>query len=95
MAIITGSSQGLGKAFAVKLLEAGALVCLSDVNSSTGKIYYMLERVNCLKGKNHNMLANFSSLNQRIIRNIKLIVLMISFCHLWKILKWYKNLYCY
>jgi len=36
LAIITGSSQGLGKAFAVKLLEAGALVCLSDVNSSTG-----------------------------------------------------------
>ena len=30
--VITGSAQGLGKAFAVKLLEAGAKVCLSDLN---------------------------------------------------------------
>ena len=30
--IITGSAQGLGKAFAVKLLEAGANICLSDIN---------------------------------------------------------------
>ena len=27
---------GLGKAFAVELLKAGAYVCLSDVNSDTG-----------------------------------------------------------
>jgi len=36
LAIITGSSQGLGKAFACKLLEAGGLVCLSDINETTG-----------------------------------------------------------
>ena len=30
--IITGSAKGLGKAFAVKLLEAGANICLSDIN---------------------------------------------------------------
>lgn len=37
LVIITGSSQGLGKAFAVVLLEAGASVCLSDVNPETGE----------------------------------------------------------
>ena len=37
LVIITGSSQGLGKAFAVKLLAAGATVCLSDVNESQGE----------------------------------------------------------
>jgi len=36
-AVITGSTQGLGKAFAVRLLEAGAKVCLSDVNTSVGE----------------------------------------------------------
>jgi len=36
-AVITGSAQGLGKAFAVRLLEAGAKVCLSDVNISVGE----------------------------------------------------------
>ena len=30
--IITGSAQGLGRAFAMKLLEAEAKVCLSDLN---------------------------------------------------------------
>ena len=30
--IITGSGQGMGKAFATKLLENGAKVCISDVN---------------------------------------------------------------
>ena len=35
--IITGSAQGLGKAFAVRLLENGAKTCLSDVNECTGK----------------------------------------------------------
>ncbi|XP_048733143.1 15-hydroxyprostaglandin dehydrogenase [NAD(+)]-like [Ostrea edulis] len=32
VAIITGSAQGLGKAFARALLERGSKVCLSDVN---------------------------------------------------------------
>lgn len=36
-AIITGSAQGLGKAFAVRLLEAGAKVCLSDLNTALGE----------------------------------------------------------
>ena len=34
--VITGSAGGLGKAFAVKLLELGGKVCLSDVNTSLG-----------------------------------------------------------
>lgn len=34
--IITGSGQGLGRAFAVRLLEHGARVCLSDYNLETG-----------------------------------------------------------
>ena len=29
--------MGLGKAFATKLLEAGALVCISDVDETTGR----------------------------------------------------------
>lgn len=36
LAIITGSGQGLGKAFACKLLQAGAFVCLSDVDEVLG-----------------------------------------------------------
>ena len=35
--IVTGSAQGLGKAFAVKLLEAGAKVCISDLKEEDGK----------------------------------------------------------
>lgn len=35
--VITGSAQGLGKAFAVKLLEAGAKVCLSDLRQENGE----------------------------------------------------------
>merc|ERR1719204_964935 len=35
--IITGSAQGLGKAFAIRLLAAGAKVCLSDVNTEVGE----------------------------------------------------------
>merc|ERR1719204_1408762 len=35
--IITGSAQGLGKAFAIRLLGAGAKVCLSDVNTEVGE----------------------------------------------------------
>jgi len=37
LSIITGSAQGLGKAFAVRLLAAGAKVCLSDINSEVGE----------------------------------------------------------
>merc|ERR1719239_1345286 len=37
LAIITGSAQGLGKAFAIRLLAAGAKVCLSDINSEVGE----------------------------------------------------------
>ena len=36
LVIITGSASGLGKAFANKLLESGALVCISDVNEANG-----------------------------------------------------------
>jgi len=34
--LITGSAQGLGKAFAVRLLAAGAKVCISDVREEGG-----------------------------------------------------------
>ena len=37
VAIITGSAQGLGKAFAIRLLDGGARVCLSDVNRNKGE----------------------------------------------------------
>jgi len=37
LAIITGSGQGLGKAFAANLLSEGARVCLSDVRVDTGE----------------------------------------------------------
>ena len=36
LVIITGSGMGLGKAFASKLLEAGALVCISDIDEAIG-----------------------------------------------------------
>ena len=36
--IITGSAQGLGKAFANILLDLGAQVCISDVNVDVGNI---------------------------------------------------------
>merc|ERR1711892_265768 len=35
--VITGSAQGLGKAFAIRLLCAGARVCLSDLKQDTGE----------------------------------------------------------
>ena len=35
--VITGSAQGLGKAFAVRLLSAGARVCISDLKQETGE----------------------------------------------------------
>ena len=34
--IITGSAQGIGKAYAAKLLENGAKICLADLNENTG-----------------------------------------------------------
>merc|ERR1711935_151452 len=35
--VITGSGQGIGKAFAARLLDAGAKVCLSDVTMELGE----------------------------------------------------------
>lgn len=35
--IITGAAQGLGKAFAARLLEAGAKVCISDIDQKVGE----------------------------------------------------------
>ena len=35
--VITGSAQGLGKAFAIRLLCAGARVCISDLKQETGE----------------------------------------------------------
>ena len=37
VAIITGSAQGLGKAFAARLLEVGVKVCISDLNRDKGE----------------------------------------------------------
>ena len=37
VSIITGSAQGLGKAFAARLLEAGGKACISDVNEDKGE----------------------------------------------------------
>ena len=37
VAIITGSAQGLGKAFAARLLEVGVKVCISDLNKEKGE----------------------------------------------------------
>ena len=37
VAIITGSAQGLGKAFAARLLEVGVKVCISDLNKDKGE----------------------------------------------------------
>lgn len=35
-AIITGSAQGFGKEFAIRLLREGAKVCISDKNEDLG-----------------------------------------------------------
>ena len=37
VAAITGSARGIGRAIAVKLLEAGAKVCLSDLDRAQGE----------------------------------------------------------
>ena len=36
LAIVTGSAKGFGKEFAIRLLENGARVCISDVNKDAG-----------------------------------------------------------
>jgi 3-oxoacyl-[acyl-carrier protein] reductase len=36
-AIITGGAQGLGFEFARRLVDAGAKVCISDINVSVGE----------------------------------------------------------
>ena len=36
VAIITGSAQGFGKEFAIRLLDKGGKVCISDVNVDLG-----------------------------------------------------------
>ena len=36
VAIVTGSAKGFGKEFAVRLLENGAKVCVSDVDEQAG-----------------------------------------------------------
>ena len=38
MCLVTGSAQGLGKAFAVRLLQAGARVAISDIREEGGKV---------------------------------------------------------
>ena len=37
VAVITGSARGIGRAIAVKLLEAGARVCISNTNRIKGE----------------------------------------------------------
>ena len=36
IAIVTGSAKGFGKEFAIRLLENGARVCVTDVNEAVG-----------------------------------------------------------
>ena len=37
IAIVTGSARGFGKEFAVRLLDRGAKVCISDVDEKAGE----------------------------------------------------------
>ena len=46
IAVVTGSGQGLGRAFAKNLLKEGARVCISDLNAVTG-----LATVNSLRSE--------------------------------------------
>ena len=45
--------MGLGKAFATKLLEAGAMVCISDVDEATGKKWLQNRLISAGLLKNH------------------------------------------
>ena len=54
--VITGSAQGLGKAFARRLLKGGARVCISDIREEGGKKtlaefgqYFGLEKVHFIR----------------------------------------------
>ena len=38
IAIVTGSARGFGKEFAIRLLNNGSKVCISDVNEAAGEI---------------------------------------------------------
>ena len=37
IAIVTGSAKGFGKEFAIRLLNKGARVCISDVNEAAAE----------------------------------------------------------
>jgi len=66
--VITGSGQGLGKAFALRLLEAGGKVCLSDLSLDlgSGALQEMRERFGedkvCLVACDVTNMDQFSSL---------------------------------
>ena len=68
VAIITGSAQGLGKAFAIRLLDAGARVCLSDVNRNKGEA--TLKELQEKYGKERISFASCDVTNEEEIRNL-------------------------
>ena len=68
VAIITGSAQGLGKAFAIRLLDAGARVCLSDVNRNKGEA--TLKELQEKYGKERISFVSCDVTNEEEIRNL-------------------------
>ena len=68
VAIITGSAQGLGKAFAIRLLDAGARVCLSDVNRNKGEA--TLKELQEKYGKDRISFTSCDVTNEEEIRNL-------------------------
>ena len=68
VAIITGSAQGLGKAFAIRLLDAGARVCLSDVNRNKGEA--TLKELQENYGKERISFVSCDVTNEEEIRNL-------------------------
>ena len=68
VAIITGSAQGLGKAFAIRLLDAGARVCLSDVNRNKGEA--TLKELQEKYGKERISFTSCDVTNEEEIRNL-------------------------